>query len=459
MRGKFVLGAGALLIGGLALAVLTPDGASADRLRQRDQLGAQGWVLPGAALDLNFSQGQYFGGKSGCRAVATCLNVVRASAGTAQDSAGNVVSFASGQPRVTNQGLLVEESRTNSQPYNEMAGAAAGSPGAMPTGWSYAQSGGLAFSVAAIGTENGLPYFDLNIAGSAAGSGLFNINFNTNNTAIAASNGQIWTGSWFWRVSAGSTSTLSGCTYYIDIYNSSGSFLSQLGTAISMPIATALGLGRAQGTETLANASTAYVNHFLSCAWTGAQTINVTLRFGPAQLEQGQGATSLIYTNGAAVTRQADFITVANPPAFGQAVTAYVPATPELPATYGTTQTSLQIDEGDNLQRIDLDRGSGSGQLSGGITSNNTAWGAPSAGIWPQNTQWPVAYALQTNDQAMGYAGSLSTYGGTTEMFTPARIVLGSNGNGVHQLDGTIARLAIWPTTRQPNAFLQQITP
>jgi hypothetical protein len=134
-------------------------------------------------------------------------------------------------------------------------------------------------------------------------------------------------------------------------------------------------------------------------------------------------------------------------------------ATPELPTSYGTTQTPLQIDEGDNLQRIDIDRGSGSGRLSGGITSNNTAWGAPSGGVWPQNTQWPVAYTLQTNDQAIVYSGSLNTYGGTAEMFTPARIVIGANGNGVHQLDGTIARLAIWPNTRQPNAFLQQIAP
>jgi len=42
-------------------------------------------------------------------------------------------------------------------------------------------------------------------------------------------------------------------------------------------------------------------------------------------------------------------------------------------------------------------------------------------------------------------------------MFAPSRAVIGANGNGVHQFNGTIARLALWPTTRQPNGFLTQV--
>jgi len=177
-------------------------------------------------------------------------------------------------------------------------------------------------------------------------------------------------------------------------------------------------------------------------------------------LEQGASMTSLISTNGAAVTRSADFITVKNPPAFGQALTEYVVATPQAPASYPIVQGPVQIDEGDNGQRINIDRGATVGSVSGGLSSYGSAWGAPTvASVWSANTQWPVAYAIQTNDQALVGNGTLATYQGQAPMFAPSRIVIGSNGNGVHQWNGLVARLAVWPNQRLPNAFLQQIAP
>src|SRR5215467_10750232 len=70
------------------------------------------WVLPfNPTLDLNFATGQYFG-VSG--APTSFLTTVRAAPPAyAVDSSGNWTSFGANVPRITNLGLLVEESRTN----------------------------------------------------------------------------------------------------------------------------------------------------------------------------------------------------------------------------------------------------------------------------------------------------------------------------------------------------------
>jgi hypothetical protein len=293
MRRKFAIGAATLV-----LAMLGSGSADADRLRQRGEFGAPGWVLPGAALDLDFAQGQYWGTKS-CRSAATCLNVSRASPGTVQDDAGNVVSFASDQPRITNQGILVEESRANSQPYNEMAGAA--SPNVYPTGWSVACGGnGVIMGIVGTGTENGIPYADFQLSGTTTAAQSCSISFIGNDETVAAANSQTWTSSFFRRLSGGSFANLSA-TDFIDMWNSSGTFLAQLGSSSLTPSATTLGQGRIANSQTLNQSSTAYANHYLNLAWAASGlNINVTLRLGGVQLEQGLGATSLIFTNGAA---------------------------------------------------------------------------------------------------------------------------------------------------------------
>jgi hypothetical protein len=66
-------------------------------------------------IDLNFSTGLYQSNSSSYNdpTVIPGFLFSRASTGTAPNAAGTVLSFASGQPRITDLGLLVEESRTN----------------------------------------------------------------------------------------------------------------------------------------------------------------------------------------------------------------------------------------------------------------------------------------------------------------------------------------------------------
>jgi hypothetical protein len=70
-------------------------------------VGNPSWILPNAGIDMYFSQGEYWG-KSDADLACT-----RASVGYASDLSGNWTSFSSNVARITNQGLLVEEARTN----------------------------------------------------------------------------------------------------------------------------------------------------------------------------------------------------------------------------------------------------------------------------------------------------------------------------------------------------------
>jgi len=70
------------------------------------------WVLRSsgiaAAADLDFQNGQYYGGQ-----LASLLTCSRASTGYAKNSGGLLISFANDALRITDLGLLMEESRTN----------------------------------------------------------------------------------------------------------------------------------------------------------------------------------------------------------------------------------------------------------------------------------------------------------------------------------------------------------
>lgn len=73
-----------------------------------------GWVLPGASIDMDFANGRYFGG-----ALNNNVSVSRASTGYAQTAAGVLVPFAANVLRVTDQGALIEEARTNLALYSQ----------------------------------------------------------------------------------------------------------------------------------------------------------------------------------------------------------------------------------------------------------------------------------------------------------------------------------------------------
>lgn len=75
--------------------------------------GWEGSNSSAASLDF-INQNYSINGVSSSLASLPGWNFQRSSVGTALDSSGNVISFASGQPRITDLGILIEEARTNS---------------------------------------------------------------------------------------------------------------------------------------------------------------------------------------------------------------------------------------------------------------------------------------------------------------------------------------------------------
>src|SRR5690349_16415352 len=163
--------------------------------------GGLGWVLPGASIDMNFKEGLYYG------AAASQLAVSRASTAYADDLSGNWYQFPSNVARITNKGLLSEESRTNTIRNNSGQGAAVGTPGVPPTNWQVI-SQTITSSIVGWGTENGIDYVDIRLVGNTASLDHINIYFESTGQ-IAATQGQTWACSSFIKLVSGSMSGLS----------------------------------------------------------------------------------------------------------------------------------------------------------------------------------------------------------------------------------------------------------
>jgi len=102
-EGEFFIGSGGVFVPGASGGFGRPP---------QDFITGAGGILPfNPTVDLNFALGEYFG-VSG--SPTTFLTTVRAAPpALAVDASGNWLSFAANVPRITNLGLLVEESRTN----------------------------------------------------------------------------------------------------------------------------------------------------------------------------------------------------------------------------------------------------------------------------------------------------------------------------------------------------------
>lgn len=71
------------------------------------------WWTVGSSVDLVFTKSLYFDSSVGSTAVTNLLSISRASIGYAKTSAGTLTQFSNDTLRITDLGLLVEDSRTN----------------------------------------------------------------------------------------------------------------------------------------------------------------------------------------------------------------------------------------------------------------------------------------------------------------------------------------------------------
>ena len=237
------------------------------------------------------------------------VTFARFGSGTYVDSAGVLQTAATDVPRFDHNpltgeslGLLVEEQRTNSIRNNTMVGAVAGTPGTAPTNWGDVQtSNGLNRQIVGIGTQNGITYIDIRYSGTATAAVSTTLQPELGAVTVAAT-GQSWTASSWLALVGGSTSGLT-VVQRITGRTAAGGFLEFASTTVSLSST----LTRYVASITMTNASTLRVSSDIDITATAAgAAIDITLRIGLPQLEQGATASSVIPTTTAAATRNAD---------------------------------------------------------------------------------------------------------------------------------------------------------
>ena len=238
--------------------------------------------LPGATVDLNFAAGKYYtNGATGP------LTVSRASSKTCSDLSGNWKTVAANVACITNQGVLIEESRTNSVLQNQFQGlvpGVIGSGGSLGTGWSIYNSGaGVVITVVGSGFEGGIPYADVSLVGSESPSGQNIAIYRSAATEVPAIYGNVITTSWFIKLQSGSNTNILGQGVRINQLNSGGSYLDGNGNGVT-PSTTNLGLDRISYSYTVSLPSAAYAQPGYIWFLT-ASAINATYRIALPQSE------------------------------------------------------------------------------------------------------------------------------------------------------------------------------
>jgi len=234
--------------------------------------------------------------------------------GTVAQAAVNAPRFDYDPATLTLRGLLLEDQSTNFVRNNTMVGAATGTPGTLPTNWSE-WLGGLSRQIVATGTENGIPYIDYRVFGTAAG-GNTNLWFD-GNMQIAATSGQVWTSSLYIRKIAGSLSNIVSAQFGTDELTSAGAYTTGTSVMITSSLtATNIACNRFAISRTM-GATAGYTRPDLVLGL-GTGAVDITLRFGGVQAESGAVATSLIATAGTSVTRSRDSLVASSLPWFCQ---------------------------------------------------------------------------------------------------------------------------------------------
>jgi hypothetical protein len=411
------------------------------------------------SLDLRFADN-----KSLADAVtgASLVTFTRASSGTFVDSAGVIQTASTNVPRfdhnpITGEslGLLVEAQRTNSIRNNTMVGAVAGTPGTLPTNWAVTNAAGLTRTVVGTGVVNGINYIDVRFDGTSTGS-IAVLALDTA-TAIAASNSQAWAMGLWMSIVGGSATNISSLSLTINQFSSIAFLSSLTGPNIVSTISSSL--VRQVFDSTTNNAAIATVQPVIVLSYASGVAIDITLRIGLPQLEQGAFATSPILTSTAAVTRNADVASITGSAFSGwyrqDEGTVFTSAI-GVNNISAATRRFAEIMDGTNNERMILGYSATSNTRflvidNGAVQSDRTVTEI-NAGILVK-----MSAAYKTNDFQQASNGTLSTAGASGTLPIVNQMLIGDAGSSETTLNGTIKRLTFWPQ-RLPNNILQGIT-
>ena len=409
---------------------------------------------------------------AGAETLDSRVTFTRTTTATRTNSSGLIESVAINGPRfdynpttLAPNGLLIEEQRTNSIRNNTGVGAVAGTPGTLPTNWSVSSGGsGITRTLVGTGTENGITYVEFQFSGTGSGSAFQIINTDTI-TGIAAATGQAWSGSFYLKLVAGSTTGTDIKMQLLEL-NSVGSGVVQNLSPVLTPTSASLITQRNTLTATLSGGVTVTnLQQGLRLLFTNAVAVNITLRIGLPQLELGAFPTSVIPTSAAAATRTADVATMTGTNfsswynategtlyasysiPFDSSVSAFALVAPIADGTFSNT-IAPYVRTLDDTQR--------SAVRVGGVAQTDLT----SGGTYVYGTTAKLATAYKVNDFAMSANGAAVAVDTSGTVPVVDRMGLGGNsvtGGSLSYLNGTIKQIAFFPR-RLANAELQSIT-
>lgn len=413
------------------------------------------WASSGApTLALDFISGA---------ALDSRITFTRASSATRFNASGVMETVGNNVHRIDYNpstlavlGLLIEGQRTNVMRNNTMVGAVAGSPGTVPTNWAIpASADGLSREIVAVGVENGVEFIDIRYSGTlAAGGAGIAIAVDANNNA-AASNGQTWTASMFWKLVAGSFNGINTAALSIRSFDATPALLENLQPYDLKANSTGT-LTRVTGTSTLSNAATAFVNTGVRLlTGTAGAAVDLTLRIGLPQLELGAFATSTIKTTGAQTTRAADVATMSLAGWFNATEGTLVgEADVSIAAAY--SGGVMDINDSTSNNRHTLFRQSDSQPVTQTVVAGAAVASFGFGATWNNTAAHKLALAYRTNDFAGCADGGTVATDTVGTLPTVTQLRIGSIAGG-SMLNGHVRKLSYYPR-RLSGPQLQALT-
>jgi len=393
------------------------------------------------------------------------FTVTRNTTATRLNDAGVIESVASGIPRLDYSvsgfvtgcpALLVEPSGTNSIRNNSNTGAVTGTPGTLPTNWTEALVG-LTRSVIALGTENGVPYIDVRLSGTANASAA-SLNFEST-TQIVATSGQVWTNSVYLK-SIAAPNPYANIRVGMTDRTSTGVFI-QTGQSSDLTLTSTL--NRFSLTRALSSGSTvARVQPNVVFNLVSGTAYDFTVRIGYPQMETGSVATSLIPTTTGTGSRSADVISVtgAVSGSIGQTEGTLYAEIVAQPYNGASFPAILQVDDGADSQRFAIFiNPSGGIRIRLNASGVNTNLDSVSPSVLVAGQTYKIAAAFGFNgSQALYINGVFQISGSVTAgPFTAElnRVMLGHRG-GISS--PFLIRAAALYNTRLTNTELAALT-
>jgi hypothetical protein len=315
---------------------------------------------------------------------------------------------------------------------------------------------GLTREIVGTGTESGITYVDIRLSGTPSAAGSYQIFTDAgNNPGAAALNGQTWNASFYTKIAAGTTAGISNFNLNIAENNAAGAFIANSNSSFT-PTTSALATQRPTHTRALNQATTAFTQQYIAINLTGA-AIDITLRIGLPQLEQGAFATSVIPTVNAfalGVTREKDVASVNTLSPWYNATAGTLYA--EWVARLGVDQQAfglVNVGDGVRVRKRSTDQ---YGLVVRDPTNRDLALNASPAITEGQIIKVAGAYAI--NDLALSGGGQSPATGSTYSVVTATSAFIGGNVSaGATYVNGHIRRITYYPR-RLSNADLQTIT-